>query len=162
MAVTEVLLKEPVEGLGGEGDLVKVKAGYARNFLLPKNKAIESRGFNRKMIEALKARREQREARELEYAEQTKAKLETMRVAIPVKTGRQGDRIQIFGSVNAHHLMERLKEEGVELSSKQFHFTQTVKSLGEHSVKIRLTSEISLDFTFEVVSENPIEGNLQS
>src|SRR5208282_1469215 len=90
MAHSEVLLVKPVDGLGGEGDQVKVRAGYARNYLLPRNVAVPVTKSNRKQIEALKKRRAEREAHELNGAQELAKKLEKTSLAFAVTTGEGG------------------------------------------------------------------------
>lgn len=154
MATTNILLLEPVSGLGGEGDEVSVKSGFARNFLFPKKIALPVNHANTKYIDSLKRRRAEREAKEIEGAQEIAKKLEAITIAISVKTGEGG---KMFGSVTAGDLLERLKEEGVELEKKQVSLYSPVKSLGKHTTKIKLHSELKVEFEFEVVSENPIE-----
>ncbi len=115
MATTEVLLVKPVEGLGGEGDQVKVRAGYARNFLLPRKIAVTLNASNKKHVEALKKRRAEREQTELSSAQELGKKLEKTSLAFAVKT------------------------------------------LGKHTVKIKLHTDVTVELGFDVVSENPIE-----
>ena len=101
MATSEILLVKPVDGLGNEGDEVKVKAGYARNFLLPRKFAVPVTKSNRKQVEALKRARDVREQRELEGAQALAARLEALHIAIAVKTGEGG---RMFGAVTASPL----------------------------------------------------------
>ena len=154
MANAELLLLQPVENLGDEGDTITVKTGYARNYLLPRGLAIPVTRANRKQIEALKTRAEKRRASELETAQATAAKLETIQIVFAVQTGPGG---KMFGAVTAQDLVSRIAENGVELDKKQVSLYNPVKSLGRHSTRIRLHPEVSFDFEFEVVSENPIE-----
>jgi large subunit ribosomal protein L9 len=154
MANAELLLLQPVENLGNEGDTITVKTGYARNFLLPRGLAIPVTRANRKQIESLKNRSEKRLAAELASAETLGAKLETFQIVFAVKTGPGG---KMFGSVTSQDLVSRIAEEGVKLDKKQVSLYTPVKSLGKHSTRIRLHDDVSVDFEFEVVSENPIE-----
>lgn len=154
MANAELLLLQPVEELGNEGDTVTVRAGYARNYLLPRGLAIPVTRANRKQIEALKDRSEKRRATELESAQAIAAKLEPINIAFAVKTGPGG---KMFGAVTAQDLIGRLAEEGVSLDKKQVSLYTPVKSLGKHTTRIRLHPEVQVEFEFEVVSENPIE-----
>src|SRR5690606_14123249 len=101
MANTEVLLIKPVEHVGGEGDQVRVKSGYARNFLLPRKLAVPVNQSNKRQIEALRKAREQREAKELDAAQALAAKIQKAHVAIAVKTGEGG---KMFGAVTANEL----------------------------------------------------------
>ncbi|MEO0796351.1 MAG: 50S ribosomal protein L9 [Verrucomicrobiota bacterium] len=154
MATTNVLLLQPVESLGHEGDQVTVKAGYARNFLLPRNLALPVNRANQKYIQSLQARKEARLKQEREHAEQVLARLETVSIAIAVKTGEGG---KMFGSVTSQDLVDRLKEDGIEVGRKQLNLHTPVKSLGKHTTKVKLHPEISYQLEWEVVSENPIE-----
>ncbi|WP_309396130.1 50S ribosomal protein L9 [Cerasicoccus maritimus] len=150
----DVLLLEPVENLGHEGDQVSVKAGYARNFLLPRKLALPVNRANRKHIEALQARKDARLKQEREHAEQVLARLETVSIAIAVKTGEGG---KMFGSVTSQDLVDRLKEDGIEVERKQLNLHTPVKTLGKHTTKVKLHPEVSYELEWEVVSENPIE-----
>jgi large subunit ribosomal protein L9 len=153
MAHTEVLLLKSVEGLGGEGDQVKVRAGYARNFLLPNKVAAPLTKANKKQVEALRKRRAQREAAEYSGAQELARKLEKASLAFAVKTGEGG---KMFGAITAADLHDKLVEAGIELDRKKIHLFTPVKTLGKHEVKIKLHPEVSVDLSFDVVSENPI------
>ncbi|MGE9296613.1 MAG: 50S ribosomal protein L9 [Puniceicoccales bacterium] len=158
MASTDVLLLQPIESLGYEGDQVSVKAGYARNFLLPRNLALPVNKANKKHIAALQARKEARLKQEREHAEQVLARLETVTIAIPVKTGEGG---KMFGSVTSQDLVDRLKEDGIEVERKQLNLHTPVKTLGKHTTKVKLHPEITYELEWEVVSENPIEETVE-
>lgn len=158
MASKQLLLLKPVEHLGHEGDQVSVKAGYARNYLMPRGIAIPVTRANRKQIEVLKSRSEARRAAELEAAQEKAKKIEGISIALAVKTGPGG---KVFGAVTAQDLLNRLKEEGVELEKKQVSLYTPARSLGKHTTRIRLHPEVQVDFEFEIVSENPIEENAE-
>lgn len=153
MAHSEVLLLKPVDGLGAEGDQVKVRAGYARNFLLPQGMAVPLTVSNRKQVEALKKARGLREAKELNGAQEIAAKLEKANIAIAVKTGEGG---RLFGAVTTNDLHDKLVAAGIEVEKRRIHLAQPVKTLGKHEVTIKLHPEVSVELSFEVVSENPI------
>ncbi len=154
MAHSEVLLLKPVDGLGAEGDQVKVRAGYARNFLLPQGMAVPLTVSNRKQVEALKRARGLREAKELNGAQEIAAKLAKTNIAIAVKTGEGG---KLFGAVTANDIHEKLVAAGIEIEKRRIHLGQPVKTLGKHEVKIKLHTDVSVELSFDVVSENPIE-----
>jgi len=154
MAHNEVLLLKPVDGLGAEGDQVKVRAGYARNFLLPQGMAVPLTLSNRKQVDALKKARGLREAKELGGAQELAKQIEKTAIAIAVKTGEGG---KLFGAVTANDLHEKLAAAGVVIEKRRIHLGQPVKTLGKHEVKIKLHTDVTVDFSFEVVSENPIE-----
>lgn len=153
MATSEVLLIEAVEGLGGEGDQVTVKAGFARNYLLPTKKAITLNRSNRKQIEALKDRRAKREAKELDDAKAQAAKLGETQIGIAVKTGEAG---RMFGAVTSIHIHEKLVEAGYEIDRKKIHLEHPIKELGQHAFTVKVHAEVSVEMKIDVVSENPI------
>jgi large subunit ribosomal protein L9 len=154
MAHAELLLLQQVENLGDEGDTITVKSGYARNFLLPRGLAIPVTRANRKQIESLRTRAEKRREDELAGAQAIAKQLEGINVVFAVQTGPGG---KMFGAVTAQDLISRIAEQGVELEKKQVNLYTPVKSLGKHTTRVRLHPEVSVDFEFEVVSENPIE-----
>jgi large subunit ribosomal protein L9 len=154
MAHTEVLLVKPVEGLGGEGDQVKVRAGYARNYLLPRKIAVTLNASNKKHVDSLKKRRAEREQTELSLAQELGKKLEKTSLAFAVKTGEGG---KMFGAITATDIHEKLIASGVELDKKKIHLFNPVKTIGKHEVKIKLHPDVTIELPFDVVSENPIE-----
>lgn len=154
MAHNEILLLKPVEGLGGEGDQVKVRAGFARNFLLPRKIAVPVTRANKKHVEALRKRRAEREATELSGAQELARKLEKMSLAFAVKTGEGG---RLFGAITAADIHAKFTEAGLPIERKRIHLHTPVKTLGKHEVKIKLHADVSVDLSFDVVSENPIE-----
>lgn len=154
MATSKVLLVKPVEDLGGEGEQVTVKAGYARNYLYPQKLAMPVNKANKKQIEALIKARELREAKELENSQALAKVIEGMSIAFAVKTGEGG---KLFGSVTAADLVARIEEGGIKLPKKAVHLDHPVKELGKHVAHIKLHKDVKLDVEFEVVSENPIE-----
>jgi large subunit ribosomal protein L9 len=154
MANSEVLLLKPVDGLGAEGDQVKVRAGYARNFLLPQGMAVPLTVANRKQVEALKKARGLREAKELDGAQALAKQIEKAAIAIAVKTGEGG---KLFGAVTTHDIHDKLVAAGITVDKRRIHLGQPIKTLGKHEVKIRLHPEVSVELSFDVVSENPIE-----
>jgi large subunit ribosomal protein L9 len=155
MAFTEVLLIKPVDGLGAEGEQVRVRAGYARNFLLLQGIALPVNRANTKYIESLKKAREARESKDLESANATAAKLAALKLVFAVKTGEGG---KMFGAISTAEIAAKLAEHGIELERKRIHLGQgPVKVLGKHLTTIRLHASVSIEQEFEVVSENPIE-----
>ena len=142
MAHTEVLLLKPVEGLGGEGDQVRVRAGYARNFLRPQKLAAELTQANRKHVDALKKRRGEREATELTGAQELAGKLGKLTLAFAVKTGEGG---KMFGAITAADLHAKIAEAGVTLDKRKLHLHTPVKTLGKHEVKVKLHPDVSVE-----------------
>lgn len=154
MATVKVLLLKPMKHLGGEGDVVNVKAGYARNFLLPNKLVMPFNRANQKQIESLQKARMLREAKELETAQELAKRLSNVSLTIAVKTGEEG---KLFGSVTANDIWKRFSEEGVEFDKSCIRLQHPIKTLGHHHFHVRLHKEILLDLSVEVVSENPIE-----
>ncbi len=154
MPSKNILLLKPIEGLGHEGEEVKVKAGYARNYLLPRKLAIPMTSANRNQLEALQKARDVRLGKELSEAEERAAQIVKAHIAIPVKTGPGG---KLFGSVSSMDLQKRLAEDGIDIERKHIHLYNPVKSLGKHTTRIKLHTDVAVDMEFEVVSENPIE-----
>jgi len=153
MAHHEVLLLKPVENLGAEGDQVKVRAGYARNYLLPRSIAVPLTSSNRKQIEALKKRRGEREAHELSGAQAIAALIEKTRIAFAVKTGEGG---KMFGAVTTNDIHEKLAQAGLDIEKRKILLNTPVKETGPAHVKIKLHADVAVDLNFDVVSENPI------
>ena len=153
MAHHEVLLIKPVESLGAEGYQVKVRAGYARNFLLPRSIAVPLTTSNRKQIEALKKRRAERESNELSGAQALAGQIEKTRIAFAVKTGEGG---KMYGAVTANDIHDKLVQAGLQIDKRKILLQTPVKVLGQHTVKIKLHADVAVDLNFDVVSENPI------
>ena len=154
MATKEVLLVEHIENLGAEGDVVKVRPGYARNYLLPQKKAVPLSLANRKRLDALKVARAARESEELQNAEEIASKLKETSIAVAVKTGAGG---KLFGSVTANHIIEKLSELGFKFDKRHFISFSPIKTLGKTSVNLSIHKDIKANVNVEVVSENPIE-----
>ena len=154
MANSNILLIKPVDGLGGEGDQVKVRAGYARNYLLPRGIAVPLTSSNRKQVEALKKRRALRESEELTGAKELSAKLEKTALAFAVKTGEGG---RMFGAITSADIHDQLVAKGFTIEKRRIQLHTPVKTLGKHTVKVKLHPEITVELNFDVVSENPIE-----
>lgn len=158
MANHEILLLKPVDGLGAEGDQVKVRAGYARNYLLPQGKAVPLTVANRKRVEALKKARGLREVQELDGAQVLAKQIQKVGIAIAVKTGEGG---KLFGAVTSNDIHEKLVAAGITIEKRRIHLGDPIKTLGKHEVKIKLHAEVSVELTIDVVSENPIEPAAQ-
>src|SRR5580704_5523997 len=127
MPYNEVLLLKPVDGLGGEGDQVRVRSGYARNYLFPQKIGVPLTQSNRKQIEALKRRRAERESEEVAGAKALAQRLEKVgSLAFAVKTGEGG---RMFGSITAGDIHERLEAAGVPIDRKKIHLYTPAKAL---------------------------------
>lgn len=162
-ALKEVLLLKRVSGWGAEGELVRVRPGFARNYLVPNQLAIVLEKSNprqanviRKKIEKLRKDREAREARELAAAECQAEKARALRPVISVRTGENGT---LFGSVSATDIQAKLQELGLEIDRDMLRLDHPIKTLGQHMVDVVLHRDVTVQLTLEIVSENPVLGS---
>lgn len=140
MAKVEVILTKPIVGLGAESDQVKVAAGYARNYLLPEGLAIPLTGANKRRLEALKQRRAEREAHELNSMTELARSLTKLICVIKVKTGEDG---KMFGSVTAGMIADELKHQfDVTLDKRKIKLNESLRTLGEHEVDLHLHADV--------------------
>ena len=146
--MTEVILREDVRFLGKAGELVRVKPGYARNYLLPQGLAYEATAGNKKRIEAETKARSVRLAVEKEGAEAQAAGINAIDLTIEGKAG-EGDRL--FGSITAQDLAAALADKGVEVDRRKIELDHPIKTVGEHTVPIRLHPEVTADLKVKVV-----------
>jgi len=150
MPSTEVVLTENVPGLGAEADVVKVRRGYARNYLLPHGKAYEVTPASMRQLDNLKKKRAEREARELNDAEELSRRIGKLRVTFTLETGETG---KAFGSITAHDIVTRIKNEiGTEIDRHKIVLEHPIKTTGEHQVAIKLHHDVATQFTFQVKS----------
>jgi large subunit ribosomal protein L9 len=156
MATTEILLVEHIDNLGAEGDVVKVRPGYARNYLLPQKKAVPLNQANKKRLDSLKVSRAARETDELQKSQEIANKLKETKIAVAVKTGAGG---KLFGSVTVNHILEKLNERGFIFDKKHITSFSPIKELGISKVSISLHKDVEAELEVEVVSENPIEDS---
>jgi large subunit ribosomal protein L9 len=150
MPLTEIILTENVPGLGAEADVVKVRRGYARNYLLPHGKAHEVTPASLRQLDTLKAKRAEREARELNESEELARRIGKARVIFTLETGETG---RAFGSVTAQDIVNRLKNElGAEIDRHKVVLDRPIKDTGEHQVAIKLHHNVTAQFIFQVKS----------
>jgi large subunit ribosomal protein L9 len=153
MATTEVLLLKYIKNLGAEGDQIKVRAGYARNYLFPNELALPLTYTNKKQIEALQRAREIREKHDLDQAQTLAEQLSRIPLAVVVKTGENG---KMFGAVTAKEICEYLAQKGIEIDRKKIHLNAPIKEVGRHKILVKLHAAVSLELQMDVVSENPM------
>jgi len=155
MAKTEVILTHNIIGLGGESDQVRVAAGYARNYLYPQRLAIPLTQANKRQVEALRKRRGEREAHELNtMTELAKSVRNFPPLVIKVKTGEDG---KMFGSVTAGTIADELKHAfDVALDKKKIHLEHPIRTTGEHEVELRLHADVTASLKVRVESTTPI------
>jgi large subunit ribosomal protein L9 len=153
MAHTKVLLREDVDDLGARGEIVRVRAGYARNYLLPRNLAVEATTGNVKGIEQERAALLKKEAKERATAEAQSEQMGTLQLEFKRKAGEQG---ALYGSVTSMDLAEALKERGYEIDRHRIHLREPLKRLGEYSVPVRLHREVTIDLKVRVAPEGEV------
>ncbi|GEP45739.1 50S ribosomal protein L9 [Brevifollis gellanilyticus] len=142
MANVEVILKEKIKGLGAEADVVKVKRGYARNFLVPQGKAFEASSGNLRNLNHLKAARAEREAKELQEAEKIASKLKKLKLKLTLQTGQAG---KAFGSITNMDIAKAVLESSakVELDRHQIQLDKPIKNTGTFEVPVKLHGDVN-------------------
>ncbi|HHZ01967.1 MAG TPA: 50S ribosomal protein L9 [Tissierellia bacterium] len=136
----KVILLEDIKNVGKKGDVINAKDGYARNFLFPKNLAIEATKENLKKLEYEKKLKEEKEKEIFEEAKVLEQKL--MEKVIVIKT-RAGEKGKLFGTITTKEIAENLEEEhNISIDKKKFELDSPIKSLGEHYVKIKLHPKV--------------------
>jgi len=147
----EIILKEDVANLGYKDEIVTVKDGYGRNFLIPKGKAIIASESAKKVLAENKKQRAHKIAKIKQDAQDLAAKIEGTTLVIGAKTSSTGT---IFGSVTNIQIANELSNKGFEIDRKLIMLKEPVKEVGEYVAQIRLTKEVTIDIPFEVISEN--------
>lgn len=163
MASTQILLTESVPNLGAEADVVKVRRGYARNFLIPRGKALELNASALRRVNHLKAKRAEREAREITSAEELATKIGKLKLSFLLETGESG---KAFGSVTSKDIHDRLAEElpGVDLAKHAVELDKPIKETGPQQIVVRVHPEVTAKLTIKIVApkhgdEEASEGN---
>ena len=157
MATTEVILREKITGLGAEADVVKVKAGYARNHLIPTGKAYEATKGNLRNLESLQAKRNQREAEELATAQELVSKISRLRPKFTLETGQGG---KAFGSITSMDIHKELEEKGISIERTAIKLERPLKRSGKTEVEIKLHADVTATLTVTVeTEEKAVSGN---
>ena len=154
----EVILLERVEKLGGIGDVVTVKNGFARNYLLPNKKALRANEANKKVFEANRARIEAENAERRAEAEKDSKKVDGTTVRLIRQASNAG---QLYGSVSARDIVEALDAEGAKVAKSQVVLARPIKSIGMHDVRIALHPEVSVTVHVNV-ARSPEEAEMQA
>jgi large subunit ribosomal protein L9 len=148
MAESEIILKENVPGLGAEADIVSVRRGYARNFLIPTGKAYEVTPTNLKRLNRLKAKRAEREAAELNEAEELARKINKLKLEFVLETGETG---RAFGSVTAKDIEDKLRSgSNIDLDRHRIQPDRPIKESGEQEVPVRLHATVTATLKLEI------------
>jgi len=159
MAYMEVLLSEDVDNLGHRGQIVRVRAGYGRNFLLPQGLAMEASAGNKRMIEEQKRILAKRENRERSSAEQQGGKLNGLELVYDRRVGEHGI---LYGSVTSMDIVESLKERGYEVERRRVSLREPIKSVGEFDVVIKLHRDVTPSIKVVVRKEGAPEGKSEA
>jgi large subunit ribosomal protein L9 len=146
----QVILKERLEKLGDAGEIVSVKPGYARNFLIPKGLAYEATEGNRRRIEMERARLDKDASAQLEAARTQAGALEGVSVTFDARAGEEG---KLFGSITSTDIAEKLAAQGIEIDRRQIQLDEPLKALGVFSVPIRLHPDVKPEIKVWVVKE---------
>lgn len=147
----EIILKQDIANLGYKNDVVTVKKGYARNYLIPQGLAINATASAKKIHEENIRQRAHKEEKLREEAEAMVEKMKDLSLTIGAKTSSKG---KIFGSVNTIQIAEGLKEKGYDIDRKNIKIKDDlIKEIGSYTATIRLHKEVSVDIPFEIVSE---------
>jgi len=154
----EVILLERVEKLGAIGDVVKVKDGFARNYLLPRKKALRANESNRKLFETNRARIEEENANRRSEAEKAAKGVEGKSVQLIRQASNTG---QLYGSVSARDIAEALEGVGAHVAKSQVVLDRPIKAIGVHEVKIALHPEVAVTVKVNV-ARSPEEADLQA
>lgn len=150
MATTNVLLREDIDALGGRGEIVKVKAGYARNYLLPRGLATLATKGNLKQVEGERAALLKKAATEKAGAEAQAAQMGSIRLDFVRRAGEQG---VLFGSVTSMDVAEALKAQGYEIDRRKIALKEPIKETGEYTVNVKLHREVVLQIPVAVTAE---------
>jgi large subunit ribosomal protein L9 len=146
----EIILLTDVRSLGKRGEVVDVKPGYARNYLLPQGMGLEATRGNIKYFEQIRSKIDAQLAQEKEAAELIAAKLAGVRIEI---AKRVGETETLYGSVTATEIGERLAERGIEVDRRKLDLEGGIKTLGDHPVRIHLHPEVAAEIIVSVVAE---------
>jgi large subunit ribosomal protein L9 len=145
----KVILTEEIRGLGTRGDVVTVKDGYARNYLIPKNLAQEATTGNLKAIEHQRRKWALLAQQEKEVAQKAAERVKGVKITIEKRVGEHG---HLFGSVTANEIADALAEKGIEVDKRRIELGSPIKNVGVHDVEVRLHRDVNASIQVEVVA----------
>src|SRR6266545_7047924 len=154
MGHTKILLREDVDDLGARGEIVRVKAGYARNYLLPRRLAVEATSSNVKQIEGERAALAKREAKERSTAELQGTQLRNLTLKFERKVGEAG---VLYGSVTSMDVAHALNEQGYEIDRRKIVLREPIKRFGNYTVPVRLHRDVTVELPVNVLGEGGVE-----
>jgi large subunit ribosomal protein L9 len=147
----DIILLKDIDKVGGKHEIVKVKDGYGRNYLIPQGLAVVANAGNRRMLEDLIRQEEQKESKRVDEYKEIAAKLNGVTLKIGAKAGSSG---KIFGSVTNVQLVNALKDQvGIEVERKKIIIEEEVKSLGSYTAKLNLHKDVQSSVAFEIIEE---------
>lgn len=151
----KIILKQNIEKIGQVGDVVEISDGFARNFLIPKGKAISFTVGNFKQIEYFKKREAEQKEGELKEVKELAEKINNISLEIKVKAGEEG---KLFGSVTSKDIVETLlKEHGIELDKKKLNLKESLKKLGVHAVSVNLHKDVTPQIKVNLIPDSASE-----
>ena len=146
-----VVLRADVDGVGKKGDVLDVADGFARNYLVPKGRAIVATPGVQAQADAMRRSRDVKDAKDREGAEAVARKLVSLVIKIPAKAGREG---RLFGSVTAADVAHAVTaQSGVELDRRKLHIDEPIKTMGSHEVPVKLHTDVEFRLNVEVVAD---------
>jgi large subunit ribosomal protein L9 len=154
MSHKQVLLREDIDNLGARGEIVRVKAGYARNYLLPRNLAVEATSNNLRQIEGERAALAKREAKDRSSAELQAETLRGLKLKFERRVGEAG---VLYGSVTSMDIAHELKEQGYEIDRRRIVLREPIKRFGSYEVPVRLHRDVTVQLPVSVLGEGGIE-----
>jgi large subunit ribosomal protein L9 len=146
----KVILKSDVKGVGKKGEVVNASDGYARNFLFPRNLAVEATEGSMKTLEAQRAKEAQKKAEELAAAKELAKKISGLNLKIEVKMGENG---KLFGSITSKDIAERVREQfDLDIDKKKIAMDEAIKVAGEYEVEIKVYPEVAAKLKVSIIS----------
>ena len=151
MRQVKLILRESVQGLGEAGDLVGVKVGYARNYLLPQGKALLATESKVRELEHHKRVVTEKAARDLNDLKALRDRLESVALEVTARVGEEG---KLFGSVTTAHIAELLAEKGYTVDRRKIQLSEPLREIGDHVVPIRLQSDLTAEVALKISAES--------
>src|SRR5207247_645256 len=159
MSHKQVLLREDIDNLGARGEIVRVKAGYARNYLLPRNLAVEATANNMRQIQGERAALAKREAKDRSSAELQAEALRSLTLKFERKVGEAG---VLYGSVTSMDIAHALKEQGYEVDRRKIVLREPIKRFGNYTVPVRLHRDVTVELPVNVLGEGGVEVDVEA
>jgi len=159
MAHTQVLLREDIDNLGARGEIVRVKAGYARNYLLPRKLAVEATANNVRQIEGERAALAKREAKERSTADLQASQLAKLTLKFERKVGEAG---VLYGSVTSMDIAHELEAQGYEIDRRKIVLREPIKRFGNYHVPVRLHRDVTVELPINVLGEGGVEVDVEA